>query len=685
MDSVDLVGLRGLAQAIDRSQAVIEFDPSGVILTANRNFLDVVGYRLGELQGQHHRVLCDAELAASEEYRRFWDSLAGGAFESGEFSRLAKGGKPVWLQATYNPVIAEDGTVVKIVKLASDITESKATAAEFLGKVAAMDRSQAVVEFSLDGRVLTANRNFLDTVGYTLAGVQGKHHRIFCDREYTASADYREFWDDLSRGEFLSGEFRRVAKDGREVWLQATYNPIMDPNGNPVKVVKYASDITVAKARTAEFLGKVAAIDRSQAVIEFSLDGTILTANSNFLQTMGYSLAEVQGKHHRMFCEPGHAETGQYREFWERLGAGEFETGEYKRLTKDGREVWLQASYNPIMNPDGVPVSVVKFASDVTAAKVRSAEVQARVDAVDRAQAAIEFDLEGVVLHANENFLRVMGFSLREVVGQHHSTFCTPEYTRSVEYRDFWLRLGKGEVIAGRFHRVGKYGRDVHIQATYNPILDLNGAPVKIVKYAYDVSAQVEQEQRVAQGTQDMTACVRELAGSIEDIAINSTTATSLAAQTHDNAQQGVQALQASLEAIGLIQSSSSEIGEIVRVMGEIASQTNLLAFNASIEAARAGEHGVGFSIVAGEVRKLAERSSQAAQQIGDLIKQSATRVDQGADVSQRAEDAFKRIVTSVEQTRQAIATISESTRVQQAASQQVNTLISQLSTGEQA
>ena len=305
------------------------------------------------------------------------------------------------------------------------------------------------------------------------------------------------------------------------------------------------------------------------------------------------------------------------------------------------------------------------------------------MNAVDHSQAVIEFDLEGNVLSANDNFLRTMGYSMREIVGHHHSEFCDDDYVRSPEYRDFWLRLGKGEVLAGRFHRKGKYGRDVHIQATYNPILDLSGDPFKIIKFAYDVTAEVERETRIATGTQDMTASVRNLSTSIEDIAQSSRTATGLAAETQETAQQGVEALRASLEAIALIQKSSVSITEIVQVMGEIANQTNLLAFNASIEAARAGEHGVGFSIVAGEVRKLAERSFEASQQIGKLIEESNERVGQGSEVSMRAEAAFERIVDGVSRTNEAIRSISVSTQLQQTASREVDALIAQLASAD--
>ncbi|MCZ2813302.1 PAS domain S-box protein [Modestobacter sp. VKM Ac-2979] len=674
-----------LVAALDRAQAVIEFDLTGHVVTANQNFLDVMGYELDEVVGEHHRMFCDPAHADTQEYRQFWAALATGAFSSGEYRRLAKGGREVWLQATYNPILDSAGTPVKVVKFASDVTAVKLAAADSAGKVAAIERSQAVVEFDLAGHVLSANQLFLDTMGYALDEVVGEHHRMFCQPEHAATEEYRRFWADLGTGRYTSGLYKRVAKGGREVWLQATYNPILDLAGRPVKVVKFASDLTEQRAHNAESRGKVAAIERSQAVIEFGLDGVVLGANPNFLEVMGYRLEEVVGQHHRMFCDPEYTATDEYRQFWELLGRGQYAGGEYRRVGKDGGEVWIQATYNPILDDDGRPFKIVKFASDVTDAKLRNADIEARVNAVDRAQAVIEFDLDGNVLAANDNFLRTMGYSLREVTGQHHSLFCDEEYRVSPEYRDFWLRLGKGELIAGRFHRKGKFGRDVHIQATYNPVLDLSGAPVKVVKYAYDVTNEVERERRVSDGTRDMTASVRKLATSIDEIARSSAAATGLAEKTHGDAAEGVEALRASLEAIALIQRSSVSISEIVRVMGEIANQTNLLAFNASIEAARAGEHGVGFSIVAGEVRRLAERSFDAAQQIGKLIEESAERVEQGSTVSQRAEAAFARIVDSVGQTNEVIKSISSATCRQQAASQEVDALITQLTSADPA
>ena len=238
--------------------------------------------------------------------------------------------------------------------------------ADLLAIYQALDRVQAIIEFDLDGTVVSANENFLSLFGYGLDEVVGKHHRIFCDPDYAKSDAYAEFWQKLGRGEFHEAEFKRLAKGGEELWLRASYNPVLDKDGKPVKVMKFATDVTAAKLQNAEFEGKIQAIDRAQAVIEFDLDGTVITANENFLSIFGYGLDEVVGKHHRIFCEPGYAESPAYAEFWQTLGRGEYESDEFKRLAKDGTELWLQASYNPIFDADGRPLKVVKFASDIT-------------------------------------------------------------------------------------------------------------------------------------------------------------------------------------------------------------------------------------------------------------------------------------------------------------------------------
>jgi methyl-accepting chemotaxis protein len=370
------------------------------------------------------------------------------------------------------------------------------------GQIDAINKAQAVIEFSLDGRILHANDNFLNTLGYTLAEIKGQHHSMFADPAYSASPEYRLFWDKLGRGEFDAGEYKRIGKGGKEIWIQASYNPIMDTDGKPFKVVKYATDITQSKLQAADFAGQLGAIGKAQAVIEFSLDGKILHANDNFLNTLGYTLAEIKGQHHSMFAEPAYRSSTEYRLFWEKLGRGEFDAGEYKRIGKGGREIWIQASYNPIMDMNGKPFKVVKYATDITQSKLQAADFAGQLSAISKAQAVIEFSLDGKILHANDNFLNTLGYTLAEIKGQHHSMFADPVYRASAEYRVFWDKLGRGEFDAGEYKRIGKGGKEIWIQASYNPIMDMNGQPFKVVKYATDVTAQVNANNMLVQAVE---------------------------------------------------------------------------------------------------------------------------------------------------------------------------------------
>ncbi|MGY4510585.1 methyl-accepting chemotaxis protein [Bradyrhizobium sp. USDA 3650] len=353
-------------EAIGRSQAMIEFNLDGTIITANKNFLDALGYRLDEIQGKHHSMFVPAEQRDSAEYKAFWAALNHGEYQAREVKRIAKGGREVWIEASYNPVLDGNGKTVRVAKIATDITGKKIRSMADASKIAGISRAQAVIEFTLDGTIVTANENFCNALGYSLAEIQGKHHSLFVPQSERDGAAYREFWAKLNRGEYQAGEFKRIGKGGREVWILAYYNPLLDENGKPFGVVKFATDVTAEKLKTADLAGQIAAIEKAQAVIEFNMDGSIITANANFLSALGYSLAEIKGKHHGMFVEPSERDSNGYREFWAALNRGQYQAAEYKRIGKGGREVYIQASYNPIMDLNGKPFKVVKYATDVT-------------------------------------------------------------------------------------------------------------------------------------------------------------------------------------------------------------------------------------------------------------------------------------------------------------------------------
>ncbi|MFT6733187.1 MAG: methyl-accepting chemotaxis protein [Polaribacter sp.] len=359
---------------------------------------------------------------------------------------------------------------------------------ELLAKVEAISKSQAVIEFELDGTIITANDNFCNTLGYKLDEIQGKHHQMFVENDYAKSKEYKDFWKTLNNGVFQSAQYKRIGKDGKEVWIQASYNPLFDKKGNPYKVVKYATEVTAQKLESADYSGQLEAIGKSQAVIEFNMDGTIITANDNFCNTLGYTLDEIKGKHHSMFAEPAYAISAEYKQFWEKLNNGEYESAEYKRIGKGGKEVWIQASYNPIFDLNGNPFKVVKYATEVTAQKLESADYSGQIEAISKAQAVIEFNMDGTIITANDNFCNTLGYTLDEIKGKHHSMFAEPEYAKSVEYKQFWEKLNNGVFEAAEYKRIGKGGKEVWIQASYNPIMDLNGNPFKVVKFATDVT-----------------------------------------------------------------------------------------------------------------------------------------------------------------------------------------------------
>lgn len=442
---------------------------------------------------------------------------------------------------------------------------------------------------------------------------------------------------------------------------------------------RHPADPVPDRASPHELAGKVAAIDRSQAVIEFALDGTVLAANDNFLRVFGYARDEVVGQHHRLFCSESTWRSSEYLAFWEHLRRGEFTGSEFRRRAKNGADVWLQATYNPILDDEGRPYKVVKIATDVTADRRAQAETAGKLEAIGRSQAIIEFDLAGNVLAANANFLRTTGYTEAEVVGRHHRLFCDEAYVTSAAYRDFWADLGEGRFKSDRFRRVGKHGAEIWIQATYNPILDADGKPFKVVKFAVDITERVRHERTVMEKIDGMVRSLSELSESIGSIAADTQRSAVVAAETQAQADQGCQLLGRSRDSILAIQRTSASVHEIVGAIGDIARQTHLLAFNAAIEAARAGEHGVGFSVVAEEVRQLAEKSAQAAREIAALITESTDRIGEGRQLSDDVQQAFTRIVGSVSTTSGSIASIARATERQTQSSQAVDRLLGEL------
>ena len=612
----------GQVAAIGKSQAVIEFNLDGTIVSANENFLKALGYTLDEIKGKHHSMFVDEAYRHSADYKEFWAKLNRGEYVADEFKRIGKGGKEVWIQASYNPIMDLNGKPLKVVKYATDITQQKLTNADYAGQIAAIGKAQAVIEFNMDGTVRFANDNFLKTLGYTLDEVKGKHHSMFVEPAYRESTAYREFWAKLNRGEYDAAEYKRIGKGGKEVWIQASYNPILDLNGKPFKVVKYATDVTQQKLTSADYAGQIAAISKSQAVIEFRMDGTIVTANDNFLKTLGYTLDEVKGKHHSMFVEPGYRESSDYREFWAKLNRGEYEAAEYKRIGKGGKEVWIQASYNPILDLNGKPFKVVKYAADVTPQKNAAEELKNKVDTILKVvSAAAEGDLTKEITVSGQDAIGRMG----EGLGRFFK-----DLRKSIS-----AIVDNAQSLASASEELSSTSQQMSANA------EETSAQANVVSSA---ATQVNKNlQTVATGTEEMSASIKEIAKNAHESAKVATEAVRVAEETN--------------RTVTKLGTSSVEIGQVIKVITSIAQQTNLLALNATIEAARAGEAGKGFAVVANEVKELAKQTAKATEDISRKIeaiqgdtKGAVSAIDQIGQVIRQVNDISNTIATAVEE-----------------------------------
>ncbi len=507
--------------------------------------------------------------------------------------------------------------------------------ADLRGKVAAIGRSTPMIEFDLEGTVLTANDNFLKASGYTLAEIRGQHHRMFVNPEERDTPRYREFWAQLRRGEQQSAQYKRVARNGRPLWVQATYYPVPDRRGKPFKVVKYTVDITEQMLAQADGVGQLAAISKAQCVAEFELDGTIRTANDNFLRAFGYTLDELRGKHHSLFVEPGERETAEYRAFWTKLARGEYDSAQYKRFARGGRLIWVQASYNPILDADGKPFKVVEYATDVTE-RVKLAE-QLR-SAVAETQAAVTAAAEGN--------------------------------------------------LTQRISMDGKTGELATLSQGVNSLIEVMASLIRQIKDAAgEVQVGADEissgNQNLSQRTDEQAASLEETASSMEEMAStvrqtadNAGQANQLAIAACSQAEKGGAVVGSAVAAMSGINAASSKIADIIGVIDSIAFQTNLLALNAAVEAARAGEQGRGFAVVATEVRSLAGRSATAAKEIKTLIQDSVAKIAEGGRLVDESGRTLTEIVAAVRKVTDIVAEIASACREQSSGIEQVNKAI---------
>lgn len=501
--------------------------------------------------------------------------------------------------------------------------------------LSAVGKAFAIIEFDAAGNVLSANENFLRAMGYSESELAGQHHRMFVEPTYALSAEYAAFWAKLGRGEYDAAEYKRLGKNRKEVWIQASYNPVLNRSGKVVKVVKFATDITAEKLRTADANGKLTALSRAQAVIEFTVDGEILTANENFLAAVGYDLSEIRGRHHRMFVDPAYAQSADYVEFWRRLQRGDFIAEEFRRVAKGGREIWIQASYNPILDPDGRVAKVVKFATDITS----------RVQAVNTIGAGLAQIADGnLACEISDRFIPALD--------QLRLDFNTSAAT---------LRAAMQKVGESAFS------------------IDASAGELSVA--ASNLSMRTEQQ---AASVEETAAALDEITATVKSSVLRAEEAGGIVARTKSSAERSETVVQRAVATMGEIERSSREISSITDVMDEIAFQTNLLALNAGVEAARAGEAGKGFAVVAQEVRVLAQRSAEAAKQIKELITKSNNEVRAGVKLVGETGSALEQIIGDVQEISNHVIAIVEASREQSTGLAEINAAVSTVDQGTQ-
>jgi methyl-accepting chemotaxis protein len=505
-------------------------------------------------------------------------------------------------------------------------------------------RAQAVIEFDVLGNILTANDLFLKTVGYSLEEIVGKHHSIFMDPAERDGEAYRGFWKRLADGEAFQAEALRCVKGGARIWLQAVYTPISDRAGCVFKVVKYASDITAQKKRLADLEGQIAAIAKSQAVIEFDLKGNILNANANFLAVTGYSLAEIVGRHHSLFVTEEDKISEAYRQFWERIGQGEYDHGQYKRVNKSGGTFWIQASYNPVMDALGRPWKVVKYAADITAAKETESTLKHAIDEIRKAVRAT----------ADKDLTRRVAV---EGMGGDILVLCDGVNAL----------IDKFAEVTGAVSAITS---------------EIDHAAREISSGAEDLSKRTDEQ---ATSLEETAATTEQLAASVKLSAHGARQAAATAQEAAESATAGGMIAQKAVDAMARIEDASRKISEIIRVIDDIAFQTNLLALNAAVEAARAGDAGKGFAVVASEVRTLAQRAGAAAKDISALISSSNAEVAEGVGLVRKAGESLTEILESTQRVAGTISEISAASGEQAHGIEEMSQTVAQLDEMTQA
>jgi methyl-accepting chemotaxis protein len=651
--------------AIQQSQAIVEFKLDGTVVSANPAFLRICGYGADEVTGRSHSMFLAPKDTNSPEEVELWAQLNQGRTVNGEFKRLGKGSAEIWLQGSYNPVLDASGKPISVLLIANDATAVKLLNKELADlrvRAEIINMTSIVSEADLKGDIVTINEKFIEVSKYSREELIGKPHNTTRHPDMPKQT-FKELWSTIGRGKPFRGIIKNRAKDGTPYYVDAVIAPVMGANGKPEKYIGVRYDITEAEIERQNAKGILAAIDDSFAYMEFDVNGNVLTANENSLKVLGYRIEEIRGKHDRIFADHQVADSSEYRQLWSDLSSGVGRSGTFKRVSKDGREIWLQAVYAPVKDEMGRVSKFVQIASDVTAEKVKFADYEGQLDAINKNQATIEFNLDGTVRSANENFLRTMGYGLDEIKGKHHSMFCSSAYTNSHEYRDFWERLRAGKFEAGAFNRMAKGGREIWIQASYNPIFDLNGKAYKIVKYATDITAAKEMETQLAEAQKRDAAAAVELQRKVSIVLeiVNAIADRNFDVEIPDLGNDAVGQVAGALQqAVTAIKEALIEVRDVAATVSSAAEQltsaSREITSGAQTQASSLEETASSLE----EITSTVKQNSDNAQQARQLANGSREVAEKGGAVVSEAVQAMSEINQSSKKIADIITTIDE-------------------------